>query len=197
VREVKKPAVFLDRDGVLNRYLPGDYVKSVEELEVLPGVGEAIARLNAAGFVVYLISNQQGVAKGIMSEADLHAVDAALHAEIAAAGGRIEKSYYCTHSSQAQCDCRKPQPGLIRTAAEENNLDLAHSYFIGDTETDALAAHAAGVGAFFLVLTGKHLVASVGADKALFPNAPDYIARDMPSAAEVIVTLETALKSRR
>ena len=183
---LKRRAVFLDRDGVLNVYLPGDYVKSPKELILLRGAAEAVRLLNDANLPVYIISNQQGVARGVMTEADLEAVDHALHAGVSAEGGRIERSYYCTAPSSANHPDRKPGPGMILRAAAEHHLDLAASMFIGDTETDAEAARAAGVGHFVLVLTGKHSHSAAGEDISLFPVRPDYIAPDLKAAAEWI-----------
>jgi histidinol-phosphate phosphatase family protein len=142
-------AVFLDRDGVLNVYLPGDYAKAPDELTVLPGVGAAVARLQAAGFLTVLISNQQGVAKGLMTESDLAAVTQKLRAEVP-----LDAVYYCPHLKSDDCPCRKPRPGMLLQAAQEHEIDLAQSVFIGDTPTDAQAAQAAGVD-FVLVLTGQ------------------------------------------
>lgn len=191
---MSKPAVFLDRDGVLNVYLPGDYVKSPAELCLLPGVAGAVRRLNDAGLPVFVISNQQGVAKGLMSGSDLDDVDAALHEGLRAGGARIERSYYCPHASNANCDCRKPQAGMLLQAARENDLDLAASVFIGDTETDAQAARAAGAGAFVLVLTGKHKDPAAAADTDCFPIPPDHVAEDLPAA--IAWTLQRIADSR-
>lgn len=179
-----RPAVFLDRDGVLNVYLPGDYVKSPAELRLLPGIGKAVRRVNEADIPVFVISNQQGVAKGLMSDADLAAVDAALHEGLKAEGGHIEKSYYCPHASSALCECRKPQAGMLLQAARENDLDLSRSVFIGDTETDAQAARTAGVKAFVLVLTGKHIDPAVASNLDRFPIPPDYTAADLSEAVD-------------
>lgn len=180
--EELRPAVFLDRDGVLNAYLPEDYVKTPDELRLLPGAGGAVARLNALGLPVYVISNQQGVAKGLMSSDDLARVDVALHEGVRAAGGHIERSYYCTHHKDDACACRKPLPGLLRRAAEENGLDLSASFFVGDTPSDAKAARAAGVRSFVLVLSGQTKSAEAASDPALFPTPPDHVAADLPAA---------------
>jgi D-glycero-D-manno-heptose 1,7-bisphosphate phosphatase len=190
----RRPAVFLDRDGVLNEYLPGDYVKRPEEMKVLPGAPDAVRALNRAGLPVFVISNQQGVAKGLMSGDDLARVDALLHEAVAAGGGRIERSYYCPHAADAACACRKPQAGLLLRAADEHGLDLAASFFVGDTDTDAAAARAAGVGRFVLVLTGKHRGAEVAADRALFPVAPDFVAADLGAAAAWITGASPAAR---
>ena len=187
-----QPAIFLDRDGVLNRYLPGDYVKTPDELALLPGAGAAVARLNALGYPVYVISNQQGVAKGLMTDIDLGAVDAKLHAGVAAAGGTIRRSYYCTHHKDANSTHRKPEPGMILEAARDHDLDLARSVFVGDTETDAQAARAAGVGAFILVLSGKFAGRPDAApDRTRFPVPPDYVCADLPEAVTWIETYQS------
>lgn len=189
--EPKQSAVFLDRDGVLNVYLPGDYVKSPGDLQLLPGVAQAVRSLNNAGLPVFIISNQQGVAKGLMRETDLHAVDDALKRNLAeSAGAYVEQSYYCPHASGSGCACRKPKAGMILQAARDHNLDIAKSVFIGDTETDAQAAHAAGMGAFVLVLTGRHKSATG------FPEAVDYVAASLTEAAEWVLRVAIPPSSR-
>ena len=185
-------AVFLDRDGVLNVYLPGDYVKAPAELRLLPGVAGALRRLNDAGIPVFLVSNQQGVAKGLMTGGDLFAVDQALREDLASeAGATIVKSYYCTHAKADGCDCRKPQAGMLLQAAREHGIDLAASTFVGDTETDAQAAQAAGVGHFALVLTGKYREASAVAEPiAALRAAGDMsvtVAADLAEAVEALL----------
>lgn len=182
-----RDAVFLDRDGVLNQYLPGDYVKTPRELVLLPGIPEAVRALNDAGYLVFLISNQQGVAKGLMTEADLTGVNNALRDGLATAGAAITKSYYCPHASGA-CDCRKPKPGMLLRAAEEFGIDLSASVFIGDTETDAEAARAAGVGRFFLVLSGKFYDPAVALDTKRFPVPPDGVYSSLVEAVAALVT---------
>ena len=183
----KWPAVFLDRDGVLNKYLPGDYVKSVDELHVLPGAAQAVGRLCGLGLPVFIISNQQGVAKGVMTEGDLSAIDAALRDELGREAGVIAQSYYCIHPASANSSHRKPRPGMILQAAREHNIDLAGSFFVGDTDTDAQAARAGGVGHFVLVLSGKYAGdASVAQDTSVFSVPPDFVARDLSEAADWI-----------
>ncbi len=171
-------AVFLDRDGVLNVLLPGDYVKSPSELTLLPGVAEAIARLRTAGFLAIVISNQQGVGKGVMTAADLDAVTAALRAAIA-----LDDVYTCPSLAAANDIRRKPAPGMILEAAAAHRIDLARSVFVGDTKTDAQAARAAGVGAFVLVTTG-HCTA---ADAATLVPPPDAVVDSLCGAADWIL----------
>jgi D-glycero-D-manno-heptose 1,7-bisphosphate phosphatase len=185
--------VFLDRDGVLNVLSRGDYVKSADELALLPGVGEAVRTLNALNLPVFVISNQQGVAKGLMSQDDLGQVDAALRAALAESGAHLDGSYYCPHGAAEACACRKPQAGLLLQAARDHDLDLARSFFVGDAETDAGAALSAGVGRFVLVLSGKFAPeASTGASAGAaypadaFPIAPHFVAPDLPAAVRWI-----------
>ena len=185
--ETKRPAVFLDRDGVLNRYLPGDYVKSVDELDVLPGAARAVGKLCEMGLPVFLISNQQGVAKGVMHQSDLDEIDAALREALRRESGEIVQSYYCVQGASENSPHRKPRPGMILQAAEEHGIDLSRSFFVGDTDTDAQASRAGGVGHFVLVLSGKY-EGNPGAavDLTLFPIPPDFVARDLSEAVNWI-----------
>ena len=183
----KRRAVFLDRDGVLNRYLPGDYVKSVGELKVLPGAARAVGKLCEMGLPVFLISNQQGVAKGVMSQSDLDEIDAALREALKRDAGEIVQSYYCVHGASENSEHRKPRPGMILQAAEEHGIDLSRSFFVGDTDTDAQASRAGGVGHFILVLSGKYEGnPGAAANKEWFPIPPDFVARDLSEAVDWI-----------
>ena len=144
-RQVLK-AAFLDRDGVLN-YKPEDryYIDTLDAFALLPEVGEAIGDLSRAGYLVFITSNQQAVAKGVLSPEDLEKMDRRLRGEAEKQGGRIERSYYCTHMAGA-CDCRKPLPGLLLKAFREfPGLTREGSFMVGDAESDAQAAAAAGV----------------------------------------------------
>ena len=179
----KRPAVFLDRDGVLNTYLPNDYVKTVDELVLQTGAARAVGQLCELGLPVFVISNQQGVAKGLMTEGDLDAIDTALRDALHKDGGTIAQAYYCVHPASANSEHRKPRPGMILQAAREHNLDLSRSFFVGDTDTDAQAARAGGVGHFILVLSGKYAGdASIADDKSKFPIPPDFVAADLVEA---------------
>ena len=169
-------AVFLDRDGVLNAYLPGDYVRTPEELILLPGGGEAVQSLRDVGFLTVLISNQQGVGKNVMTRADLDAVTRKLRVHVP-----LDAVYYCPHLKSEDCPCRKPKPGMLLQAAQEHGIDLAASVFIGDTPTDAQAAGAAGV-AFILVLSGQTKTA-----EGFFPT-PAAVAPNLPAAVAALLT---------
>ena len=176
-------AVFLDRDGVINEDRD-DYVKNLAELRVFENAPEAIRRLNDAEFEVFVVSNQQGVAKGDVSREDLLAIQDEIVRRVSSAGGRIAGFYYCTHLAQEGCSCRKPQPGLILRAAREHKIDLAQSVMIGDSEKDVLAGKSAGCGTV-LVLSGF----LTRDDAANIACRPDFAARDLSEAADYVVNL--------
>lgn len=141
----RTPTVILDRDGVLNRKPPrAEYVRSPAEWEWLPGALQALALLQGAGYRVVIVSNQAGVARGAMTEADLHGVHDAMKADVARAGGRIDALYYCPHGWDEGCECRKPRPGMLFQAQRDLDLDLSRTLFIGDDDRDGQAADAAG-----------------------------------------------------
>lgn len=171
-----RPAAFLDRDGVLNRRPPPhDYVRSAEALELLPGVAGAVDALRAAGFATVVVSNQRGLARGLLTPETL----AAIERRLAEAGVRIDAYYYCPHDLADGCDCRKPAPGLLLRAAAELSLDLGASVLVGDEETDVEAGRAAGCRT---VLVG-------GAGGAA--TAADLTAPDLPAAVEAILAQTT------
>lgn len=138
-------AAFLDRDGVINRKAPeGEYITRWEEVQILPGVPEAIALLTQAGFRVLVISNQRCVAKGLLTVSELESIHKRLCDQLAAAGAFLTKIYYCPHDYQPPCSCRKPAPGLFFTAARDYEIDLRNSWMIGDSEIDVEAGKSAG-----------------------------------------------------
>jgi len=153
-----RPAVFLDRDGVINENLPY-YVKSWDEVHILPGVLDALRTLRQTPFAVVVVTNQSAVNRGLLTLAVLHDMHARLQAVIADAGGQLDGIYFCPHRPDEGCACRKPQPGLLLQAATALHLDLARSYLVGDAITDVEAALAVGVQPL-LVRTGR------GADHA-------------------------------
>jgi D-glycero-D-manno-heptose 1,7-bisphosphate phosphatase len=144
--------IFLDRDGVINENRP-DYVKSWNEFRFLPGSREAIAKLTRADHRLVVCTNQAGIARGLISTAVIEEIHQRMVTEIARVGGHIEKIYYCPHSKDENCMCRKPQPGLLLRARDELALDLTDAVFIGDSITDIRAGMAAKVKTM-LVLTG-------------------------------------------
>ncbi len=176
-------AVFLDRDGVINSDRD-DYVKNVGELRVFPFAPGAIKRLNDAGWPVFVVSNQQGIAKGIIAEEDLAAMEREISRQVEEAGGRITKFYYCKHLATDGCSCRKPKPGMILKAADEYGINLAESIMVGDTAHDIAAGKSAGCRTL-LVLTGKLTHAEVD----ILPDRPDYVADNLNDAVDYILSL--------
>ena len=145
--------VILDRDGTINEDRD-DYVKSPEEWHPLPQALEAIARLNHAGWHVAVASNQSGLGRGLFDVATLNAMHAKMNKLLAAAGGRVDAVFYCPHSPEEQCACRKPLPGLLEQIGERYGIDLQGVPCVGDSLRDLQAGHAVGCAAH-LVLTGK------------------------------------------
>lgn len=139
------PAILLDRDGVLNRKAPrGEYVRHWDEFQWLPGAKEALKLLKNAGYKVVVVSNQAGIARGAMTEADLLDIHRRMVRDASLAGGRIDAIYYCPHHWDEHCECRKPKPGMLFQAQRDFNLDLSRTPFVGDDERDGQAANAAG-----------------------------------------------------
>lgn len=145
--------VILDRDGVIN-YDSAEFVKTPEEWNPIPGSLEAIARLNQAGYRVVVATNQSGVGRGLLDMATLGAIHDKMHKALAHVGGRIDAVFYCPHAQEANCNCRKPKPGLLEDIARRFNVDLTGVPCIGDSLRDLQAA-ALVEAQPILVLTGK------------------------------------------
>jgi D-glycero-D-manno-heptose 1,7-bisphosphate phosphatase len=138
-------AVFLDRDGVINRAASeGKYIVRWEEMYVLPGVAEAIRLLNTSGFLVIVVTNQRCVAKGLITVEDLEILHQKMCGELAATGAMINKVYYCPHDMEPPCSCRKPGPGMLLEAARDHDVTLYESWMIGDSTSDVEAGINAG-----------------------------------------------------
>jgi histidinol-phosphate phosphatase family protein len=150
----RDPTVFIDRDGVLNKRPPqGNYVRNWSEWQWLPGALEALRLFREMGYRVILVSNQAGINRGAMTEADLKEIHARMKSDVKNAGGCIDAIYYCPHDWHEGCECRKPKPGMLFSAQKDFHLDLSRTTFIGDDERDARAAEAAGCP--FLLVTGS------------------------------------------
>jgi D-glycero-D-manno-heptose 1,7-bisphosphate phosphatase len=199
-----KPAVFIDRDGVINRMVlhPDfgivDSPANLDQFELLPGVGEAMVELNRLGLLVVVVSNQPGIAKGKFTTALLHAMQDKMKAGIEASGGRVDAIYNCLHHPEALlneyravCDCRKPKPGLLLNAAREWNIDLSTSYMIGDGVTDMAAGCAVGAITLFVNSRKCYHCDALTEQNAL----PDYLVKDLREAAQVIGNLEAGDKN--
>ena len=145
--------LILDRDGVINCDSDA-FIKSADEWQPLPGSLEAIAKLNAAGYRIVVISNQSGLARGLFDLNTLNAIHHKFQTLLAEHDGRIEHIYFCPHGPDDQCSCRKPLPGLFEQFASDFQLDLSGIYAVGDSVRDLEAAHSAGASSV-LVKTGK------------------------------------------
>ncbi len=167
-------AVFFDRDGTL--MAEAHYPKDPAQVHVYPGVPEALTRLRKAGYAIIVISNQSGIGRGLLTEADYQAVHSEFLRQIGP--GLIDASYYCPHAPDDPCDCRKPAPGMVLRAAREHAIDLAASYFVGDREADIECGRRAGMRSI-LVRTGY------GAEQTC---PADLIVADAVEAADAILT---------
>jgi D-glycero-D-manno-heptose 1,7-bisphosphate phosphatase len=137
-----KKAIFLDRDGVINKKpAEHEYVTRWEEMEILPGAKEAITLIKRSGYLAVVITNQRGVARGKMKAEAVHEIHKKLNKKF---NNQIDGFYCCFHSEEEKCECRKPKPGLVHKAAEELQIDLASSWMIGDSVSDIECGLAAG-----------------------------------------------------
>jgi D-glycero-D-manno-heptose 1,7-bisphosphate phosphatase len=144
-REAPRRAVFLDRDGVLNeRPREHEYVRSVEAFRWLPGSREAVCRLQESPYIPIVVSNQRGIARGLVDRQTVDAIERLIQDDLRGCGASIAGFYYCPHDVGEACTCRKPAPGLLVAAAEELEVDLTRSVMIGDSESDVEAGRAAG-----------------------------------------------------
>jgi heptosyltransferase II len=174
--------VFLDRDGTVNR--DTGYITSPQELDLLSGVVEAVARLNRAGAKVVLVTNQSAIARGFITVDQLQTIHAVLLSRLEAGGARLDAVYYCPHHPNDGCRCRKPQPAMIHRAAADLALDLSRAYVIGDQPRDIELARQVGARAV-LVLSGQTIRAAVH-DMEPSGIAPDFVAEALGDAVEWI-----------
>jgi len=185
-------AVFLDRDGVLIEDV--DSLVRREDIRVLEGVAEALARLKAAGFKLVVVSNQTVVARGLLDEAAMLALHRLVESAVVSAGGHLDDFFFCPHHPKATvqfyraaCRCRKPQPGLLLRAADELQLDLRASFMVGDRVTDIVAGQRAGCRTV-LVKTGRHLEPPIeSAEPFDAATQPDHACASLAEAATWIL----------
>ena len=149
----KQKAVFLDRDGTINKYV--GFLRNIEDFELIPGVADAIKKINASGYLCIVITNQPVIARGEVTVEELDMIHKKLETELGFAGAYVDGIYYCPHHPhkgyedevvelKIECACRKPKPGMLLRAAEEFNIDLSSSFMVGDSECDVKAGLAAG-----------------------------------------------------
>jgi D-glycero-D-manno-heptose 1,7-bisphosphate phosphatase len=171
-------AVFLDRDGVLNQSFVRAGVSyppaTLEELVILPGVAEGVTLLAAQGLMLVVVTNQPDVARGTQTREVVEQINARLCAELP-----IDAVYVCYHDTADHCSCRKPQPGMVRQAARDHDLDLQHSFMVGDRWSDIAAGQAAGCTTFLIDVPYNQ------------PERcqPNYLVADLYEAAQLIITL--------
>ena len=179
-------AIFLDRDGTLN--VDHGYVHEIDDFQFIDGVIDACLKLKEMGFLLVLVTNQSGIARGKFTEEQFMTLTEWMDWSLADRGVDLDGIYFCPHHPEGSvkeftqvCDCRKPLPGMFLTAREELNIDMASSYMIGDKLEDMQAAAAAGVGTKILVRTGKPVTpeSESAADAVLESLAalPSFIAK--------------------
>jgi len=184
---LSKKIAFLDRDGVINKFPGnGEYVTKVKDFHFIPGSLEAIKRLSNEGFEIFVISNQAGVGKGVYSKDKLQQINNKLLRGVKEVGAKVRRVFYCTHRSDAGCDCRKPGIGSIEKAMKILKLpfkDVKHSFFVGDTEGDIQAGNTAGCSTIF-VLSGRedHVYMRRWDDVR-----PDFICKNLLEASHIIL----------
>lgn len=140
-----RDAVFLDRDGVINRKLPENcYVSKPSEFEILPGVAEALSILNKLGYLLVMITNQRGIARGFMTTDDLQNVHQYMFDELKKSGLFLDALYFCPHEENEKCSCRKPEPGMLLAASKDLEIALGNSFTVGDSPSDVDAGQRAG-----------------------------------------------------
>lgn len=188
-----RPAVFIDRDGTISEEI--GYVNHPTRYRVYPYAAEAIRRLNEVGWLAVLVTNQAGVARGYFTEDVIGAVHRILVDELARGGARLDAIYYCPHHPsvgdepyRADCDCRKPKPGLIRRAAKEFSVDLSRSWMVGDRFSDMQLARNADIKSAF-VLSGYGR-GEWEYQRAAWAFEPDLIADDLLDAVRRITADE-------
>lgn len=175
-------AVFLDRDGTIIEDI--GYLCAPGQIKFIPGSIAAIKSLKDAGYKIVVITNQAGVARGLVTEDMLQTIDKVMHKSILSSGTHLDGIYYCPHHPEhgafpykRECECRKPHPGLLKKAQKDLNIDLAASFMIGDKASDIEAGQRAGVRTVF-VNSGPHQD-----QLAKLTQQPDHLAADLRAAA--------------
>ncbi len=181
--KVATPAVFLDRDGVLNRNR-NDHVKAWDEFHFIPGALSAMRLLATIGMPIVVVTNQAIINQGKVPRSTVEFIHARMTSRIQRTGGRVDRILYCPHTSEEHCGCRKPQPGLLMLAAHELNIDLARSVFVGDALTDIEAGQRAGCRTV-LVRSGRGNDALSKLSQSVV-RWPDTVATDLLSALPAI-----------
>jgi D-glycero-D-manno-heptose 1,7-bisphosphate phosphatase len=170
----KSPAVFVDRDGTLIH--DADYCSDPKQVEVFPGVPQALQRLKAKGFKIIVITNQSGIGRGFFTLDQYRAVEAEVLRQLG--DHLIDATFFCPDAPGQPSECRKPAPGMILQAAREHDLDLVRSFLIGDKEIDAECGRNAGV---------RTIRVQTGFDRETNGSCADWVTKDLPAAVEIIL----------
>ena len=178
-----RPAVFLDRDGTICEEM--GYLNHISRLQIFPFAAAAIRRLNEAGLPVIVVTNQSGISRGIFPESLVSEVHNRMSEELSAAGARIDAYYYCSHTRQDDCDCRKPLPGLLERASREHQIELSRSFVVGDRYADVALAHSVK-GKSILVLTGYGR-GEYELHRGKWDRQPDLVAENLNQAVDAIL----------
>lgn len=177
VEKIDHKLIILSRDGVINE--DRGVITSPDDWVALPGSLDAMARLHRAHFRIVVATNQPGIMQGLLNVSDLNTIHQKMHDEVTAAGGKIEAIFFCPHTADAGCDCRKPSPTMLKDIAERFEVPLSEIIYVGDTVNDMNAAQRAGCQPF-LVLTGQ--------------GNKTYNAGDVPDTTHVRVNLAAVVR---
>lgn len=174
-----RPALFLDRDGVINRDI--NHLYKIEDVVFIDGVFDTLKKYQSSGYAIVIVTNQAGIAKGLYSEHDYLELSKWMKSVFSDHGVNIDAEYYCPHHPEATvakykkvCNCRKPAPGMILKAAKELNLDLKKSILVGDKESDILAGKNAGIKRLILVRSG-HPIDEINTKASKIINSIKYL----------------------
>ena len=181
--ELKRRAVFLDRDGTIAEEV--GYANHISRFVVYPFAATAIRRLNEAGLPVIVVTNQSGVARGFFPESLIGRMHEKMVEELAAGGAHVDGMYYCPHIRDDQCSCRKPLPGMLELAAREHNLEISGSVLVSDRYNDIQMGHENGCRTI-LVLTGYGR-GDYEWNRAKWPRQPDHVVENLADAVEIIL----------
>jgi D-glycero-D-manno-heptose 1,7-bisphosphate phosphatase len=171
----KSPAVFVDRDGTLIH--DADYCSNPTQVQLFPGVAQALARLKAKRYKIIVITNQSGIGRGFFTVDQYRAVEAEVSRQLG--DNLIDATYFCPDVPDQPSEYRKPAPGMIFQAAREHDVDLARSFLIGDREIDAECGRHSGV---------RTIRVETGFDRETSGSCADWVAKDLPAAAEIILS---------
>ncbi len=179
----RRRVAFLDRDGTLAEEM--GYLNHLSRFRLFPFAAQAVRRLNEAGLAVVVVTNQSGVTRGFFPEDLIRQVHERMVAELAAAGARIDAVYYCPHTRDADCGCRKPRPGMLERASREHGFALEDSFVVSDRYADVQMGHAVGCRSI-LVLTGYGR-GEYEWNRERWPRQPDWVAENLLDATDAIL----------